>query len=38
MLLSHNTLILNWSRDKGTVYCGTAEGLKNKARIATRSA
>jgi transposase len=38
MLRSHEVLILNWFKARGTISAGIAEGLNNKAKLTTRKA
>jgi transposase len=35
-LKSHEVLILNWFRARGTISAGTVEGLNNKVKLTTR--
>jgi transposase len=36
MLRSHEDLILNWFKSRGTISAGVAEGLNNKLKLTTR--
>lgn len=38
MLRSHEALILNWFKARGTISAGVAEGLNNKVKLTTRKA
>jgi transposase len=38
MLRSHEELILNWFKARGTISAGIAEGLNNKVKLTTRKA
>lgn len=38
MLRSHEELILNWFRARGTISAGVVEGLNNKVKLTTRKA
>ena len=38
MLRSHEALILNWFKARGTISAGIAEGLNNKVKLTTRKA
>lgn len=38
MLRSHEVLILNWFKARGTISAGIAEGLNNKVKLTTRKA
>jgi transposase len=38
MLRSHERLILNWFRARGTILAGIVEGLNNKVKLTTRKA
>jgi transposase len=38
MLRSHEALILNWFKARGTISAGIAEGLNNKVNLTTRKA
>ena len=38
MLRSHEELILNWFKARGTISAGVAEGLNNKVKLTTRKA
>jgi transposase len=38
MLRSHEALILNWFRSRGTVSAGVVEGLNNKSKRTRRRA
>lgn len=38
MLRSHEELILNWFRARGTISAGVTEGLNNKLKLTTRKA
>jgi transposase len=38
MLRSHEGLILNWFKARGTISAGVAEGLNNKVKLTTRKA
>jgi transposase len=38
MLRSHEQLILNWFRARGTISAGVVEGLNNKVKLTTRKA
>ena len=38
MLRSHEELILNWFKARGTILAGIAEGLNNKVKLTTRKA
>jgi transposase len=38
LLRSHEELILNWFKARGTISAGVAEGLNNKVKLTTRKA
>ena len=38
MLRAHRTIILNWSRARGTISAGVVAGFSDKAKLTTKKA